>query len=160
MENREAIAVLRTTIVEHPSPHAQYVWDEAIGMAIAALEKQEVDWNNHVLIDMEMPKNCLYCFAAHYNRMGDFTGCNAVSGKRFAMNDPELGLILKAGNDRESDKRPSWCPLKPFTPPEPQITTNIYDTEEIHHGCTVQILHNSVTGEVSVGWWKEKEDEK
>lgn len=104
-----------------------------------------------VLIDMEMPKDCPYCFAAHYNRMGDFTGCNAVSGKRFAMNDPEY---------RGSDRRPSWCPLKPFTPSEPQITTNIYDQEEIHHGCTVQILHNSVTGDVSVGWWQEKEKEE
>lgn len=41
---------------------------------------------------------------------------------------------------------------KPIT-----VETNIYDTEEIHHGCIVQILRNSVTGETSVGWWKEKE---
>lgn len=40
------------------------------------------------------------------------------------------------------------------------VETNIYDQEEIHHGCTVQVLRNSVTGEVSVGWWKEKEDEE
>lgn len=38
------------------------------------------------------------------------------------------------------------------------VETNIYDQEEIHHGCTVQILRNSLTGEVSVGWWEEKED--
>lgn len=38
------------------------------------------------------------------------------------------------------------------------VETNIYDTEEIHHGCTVQVLHNSVTGDVSVGWWKEEND--
>lgn len=37
------------------------------------------------------------------------------------------------------------------------IETNIYDQEEIHHNCTVQILHNSFTGEQSVGWWKEDE---
>lgn len=41
---------------------------------------------------------------------------------------------------------------KPIT-----VETNIYDIEEIHHGCIVQILRNSVTGETSVGWWKEKE---
>lgn len=35
------------------------------------------------------------------------------------------------------------------------VETNIYDTEEIHHNCTVQVLRNSVTGDVSVGWWKE-----
>lgn len=40
------------------------------------------------------------------------------------------------------------------------LTTNIYDTEEIHHGCTVQVLTNSVTGKTSVGWWKEKEGEE
>ena len=33
------------------------------------------------------------------------------------------------------------------------IETNIFDIEEIHPNCTVQILRNSVTGEVSVGWW-------
>ena len=37
------------------------------------------------------------------------------------------------------------------------IETNIFDQEEIHHNCTVQILKNSVTGEVSVGWWENKE---
>lgn len=33
------------------------------------------------------------------------------------------------------------------------IETNLFDQEEIHTNCTVQILRNSVTGEVSVGWW-------
>lgn len=31
---------------------------------------------------------------------------------------------------------------------------NIFDTEEVYENCTVQILSNSVTGNVSVGWWK------
>lgn len=30
----------------------------------------------------------------------------------------------------------------------------LYDEEEIHENCTVQVLRNSVTGEVSVGWWE------
>lgn len=34
------------------------------------------------------------------------------------------------------------------------IETNIFDKEEIIENCTVQILKNSVTGEVSVGWWR------
>ena len=29
-----------------------------------------------------------------------------------------------------------------------------YDEEEIHPDCTVQVLRNSKTGKVSVGWWK------
>lgn len=38
------------------------------------------------------------------------------------------------------------------------IETNIFDIEEIHPNCTVQILTNSVTGEVSVGWWENEEE--
>lgn len=34
----------------------------------------------------------------------------------------------------------------------------IYDQEEIHENCTVQILSNSVTGEVSVGWWPNEKE--
>ena len=42
-----------------------------------------------------------------------------------------------------------------------EIEINIYDREEIHENCTVQVLTNSVTGEVSVGWWdNEKEETK
>lgn len=35
-----------------------------------------------------------------------------------------------------------------------KVETNIYDKEEIYPNCTVQVLTNTVTGEVSVGWWK------
>ena len=37
------------------------------------------------------------------------------------------------------------------------VETNIYDIEEIHENCTVQVLRNSLTGEVSVGWWENEE---
>lgn len=37
------------------------------------------------------------------------------------------------------------------------VETNTFDEEEIHENCTVQILRNSVTGEVSVGWWENEE---
>ena len=33
------------------------------------------------------------------------------------------------------------------------VNMNEYDEEEIHEGCTVQVLRNSKTGEVSIGWW-------
>lgn len=36
-----------------------------------------------------------------------------------------------------------------------EAEAGIFDTEEIHHGCAVQIWSNSRTGETSVGWWKE-----
>lgn len=39
-----------------------------------------------------------------------------------------------------------------------KVRTNIYDQEEVHHNCTVQILRNSVTGETSFGWKGEESD--
>ena len=40
-----------------------------------------------------------------------------------------------------------------------QIETNIFDKEEIYPNCTVQVLTNTITGEVSVGWWINEEKE-
>lgn len=37
--------------------------------------------------------------------------------------------------------------------------TNIFDSEETIPNCTVQILRNSVTGEVSVGWYRNLEED-
>ena len=34
-----------------------------------------------------------------------------------------------------------------------RIETNMFDKETVIEGCTVQILENTVTGEVSIGWW-------
>lgn len=34
------------------------------------------------------------------------------------------------------------------------LNMNIFDKEEIYDDCTVQVLSNSITGEESVGWWK------
>ena len=34
------------------------------------------------------------------------------------------------------------------------VESNIYNQEEIHKNCTVQILKNSATGETSIGWWE------
>lgn len=34
--------------------------------------------------------------------------------------------------------------------------SGFYDVEEIHPDCTVQVLKNSETGAVSVGWWENK----
>ena len=34
------------------------------------------------------------------------------------------------------------------------VEPNIYDEEERHENCTVQILRNSQTGAVSFGWWE------
>lgn len=34
------------------------------------------------------------------------------------------------------------------------VETNMFDKEELYDDCVVQVLTNSITGEVSVGWWK------
>lgn len=41
---------------------------------------------------------------------------------------------------------------------EAQTEFRIYDQEEIHHNCVVQVLTNSVTGDTSIGWWEEKDE--
>lgn len=35
-----------------------------------------------------------------------------------------------------------------------ELHTSLFDTEEIHENCTVQVWSNSTTGDVSVGWWE------
>ena len=34
-------------------------------------------------------------------------------------------------------------------------SVGVYNEEEIHENCTVQVWRNTVTGETSVGWWQE-----
>ena len=41
-----------------------------------------------------------------------------------------------------------------YEPELVKVETNLFDKEEIYKNCTVQVLTNTVTGEVSVGWWK------
>ena len=36
--------------------------------------------------------------------------------------------------------------------PNYKIDLNLYDEEDIYQNCTVQVLHNSITDEYSVGW--------
>ena len=40
------------------------------------------------------------------------------------------------------------------------VSMNLYDQEEIHRNCTVQIWSNSVTGESSIGWWENADEPK
>lgn len=37
------------------------------------------------------------------------------------------------------------------------IQTNLFDKEEVYENCSVQILENTTTGEISVGWRPENE---
>ena len=64
---------------------------------------------------------------------------------------------FRALEKRITVQRHKDCPLVEL--PQQTVETNLYDIEEIHHNCTVQILRNSVTGEVSVGWWPNEEED-
>lgn len=39
-----------------------------------------------------------------------------------------------------------------------EIEANIFDEETTYYPCYVQVLRNSVTGEISVGWWMDDEE--
>ena len=41
--------------------------------------------------------------------------------------------------------------------PQVEMAVEFYDQSEIHHNCAVEIFSNSVTGDVSIGWWHENE---
>lgn len=51
-------------------------------------------------------------------------------------------------------KRLKSCPLEEVDESSPKLHTSLYDTVERHTDCTVEILKNSVTGEISVGWYR------
>ena len=38
-----------------------------------------------------------------------------------------------------------------------KVEANVFDKEETFPSCTVQVLTNTATGEMSVGWWKNGE---
>ena len=57
---------------------------------------------------MEMPRDCPMCPLSHWNRLDEFTGCEVVNGKRFAVTIDE--------GYAQSNTRPSWCPLVEIPP--------------------------------------------
>lgn len=57
---------------------------------------------------MEMPRDCPMCPLSHWNRLDEFTGCEVVNGKRFAVTTDE--------GYAQSDTRPIWCPLVEIPP--------------------------------------------
>lgn len=94
-----------------------------------------------ILIRMEMPRTCADCHDA------DLPTAIAWLGAKCPW---AHGIIDPGVYDLLHERHPD-CPLVEL--PEQTVETNLYDIEEIHPNCTVQILRNSVTGEVSVGWW-------
>ena len=44
--------------------------------------------------------------------------------------------------------------------PQVEMAVEFYDQSEIHHNCAVEIFTNSVTGDVSIGWWHEDDEDE
>ena len=64
-----------------------------------------------------------------------------------------LWLIDRERDNEVNEDKPEWCPLNEVV----KVETNIFDECEVVENCTVEILRNSVTGETSVGWYRNKE---
>lgn len=57
--------------------------------------------------NMQMPKGCPYCPMAHWTSGTDeFTGCDVVPGKRYAVTNDKTYAESPAAS------RPDWCPLE------------------------------------------------
>lgn len=75
-----------------------------------------------ILILDKMPRDCPCCPVAHYNKLDEFTGCDIVGGKRYAMTTEE--------GYRYTSERPTWCPLKPL-PSKKEVKGDFYKQREI-----------------------------
>lgn len=68
---------------------------------------------------MEMPRDCPMCPLSHWNRLDEFTGCEVVNGKRFAVTIDE--------GYAQSNTRPSWCPLVEIPPHGRLIDADVFE---------------------------------
>ena len=86
-----------------------------------------------IIKDFKLPKNCFDCPCCN----GEIGRCNFL-------------------NVTIWDYIPKNCPLEevPDNPHEINVTASIYDLEEVHENCTVQIWKNSNTGKYSIGWYE------
>ena len=80
--------------------------------------------------------------------ISDFWECNSneqIEKSAFAIVTAIYTAVGFEGSTEAGNKR---------TDEIVKVETNFYDKEEIFPDCTVQVLTNTATGEVSVGWWK------
>lgn len=61
---------------------------------------------------------------------------------------------FNTSNEAQEDKpvKVNFCPVCGCMNEDTIIQTNLFDKEETYENCFVQILENTATGEVSVGW--------
>lgn len=89
-----------------------------------------------IICGMKIPENCAQCKKA---KLQLWIGCKEHEW---------------LSNGLQTEHRSPTCPM---TEVPGDAETNLFDVVEEHANCHVQVLRNSITGEISVGWWEEKE---
>lgn len=92
--------------------------------------------------------------------MDDFT--NLINRLRLAavVNPRDYAFLTEAADVITLLQKDATAPYIVANGEIMSVEPNIYDQEEIHENCTVQILKNSITGACSVGWWENREADK
>jgi hypothetical protein len=85
---------------------------------------------------MEMPRDCPMCILAHFNKLDEFTGCDAAPGKRYVPHSDYQFW--------NSSERPSWCPLLPL----PEGHGRLIDANELELDL---VRHNGAIGFELIG---------
>ena len=95
--------------------------------------------------------------------------CEKCVHHKVCFKDKNLvGDVFVPGNPMLFDNKELWkkyeerkakgFPCDDYMPTEVKsVDTIIYEEVERHDNCTVQILKNPITGELSVGWWDNEE---
>ena len=89
---------------------------------------------------MDVPDDCCTCLLRH--------------------RDGESGYCPFTESECPVTGRQDACPIVhvvqrvELKPGEIHVDAGLFDREEIYPDCTVQVLSNSLTGETSIGWWK------
>lgn len=70
-----------------------------------------------IIKGMEMPRDCPMCKLAHFNKLDEFTGCDAVHGKKYVPHSDDQFW--------NSAERPEWCPLRAIPETAKMIDANM-----------------------------------
>lgn len=102
------------------------------------------------------------CFLTH-SEAKDAGGAAALGEQQYSYQNiyvtgliKEYGVLVTNIEDAIAAVR-GWLQLTGGVDPGDGYTvvnTGLFDQEELYEDCTVQVLTNTVTGEVSVGWWR------
>lgn len=87
-------------------------------------------------------ETCLYCRRLVHNFIPGEGWCDGTCCIVFA----ESGPVYETDNENLCEH---WTQKEIV-----EVETNIFDRREVYEDCTVEVLQNSATGEISVGWWE------